>query len=472
MTSGQSALPPESALLGDSWVVPDIDTFDNQQNPNPGPPTKQNGSRSRPRRNVGMGHSSESTRTLESSIISGPALIMPSIYDSEASWVVPSKLSQSSSSNISRSDSEALPERIRKRAPKAGSTEIPISDSDVLSGPAPKNSLFLAKISARSWGSRFKIALGIGITLLLLASIPRFTILRILTQLPTICLWPTVPEQHSDSASSGTATHGLHTSLERHQRILESRSQLENTLQWAVQELTTVGSGLRRNDHSLHALYNNLHTTTYSRVKNELDLEFQGARAALRTALKELDTLKLVIKSTVDSLPNDGRQTQTNPTPATEHKIVERKGLSWCLSWLSFHPPIQSSQPLVSEALTHQKLLDMVAPFFGPRLNSLLRSLAALDDHLQCIQKVTYRAENGGNPPSPLRFLASVFKEWVSPAFHFSIRTQSQSQANLAHEPLLDLLHDSASHNQSVNGVVLGLTKQLETLQREQHVSN
>jgi hypothetical protein len=434
-------------------VVPDLDTFDNQQTLSPEPPAKQNGSRSPPQSNVGIGHSSKNTKMLESSIISGSELIMPSICDSEASWAASTnKLSQSSSSTVSRSESEALPERIRKRTPKAGSTEVPINDSDVLRRQANSH-FFPAESLSRLWGSRFKITFGIGITLLLLAPI-----LGIISQLPTLSgrLLPAGADQYPDGASPGTALQGLH--------ILKSRSQLENTLQRAVQELTTVRSVLRH-DHLFHALYNDLPTTTYSN-KNELHLEFEGARAARLDVVNELFALKVEIQSTVDDLlRQEGRPQSNRAAPTAEHKVVRKRWSGW-LSWLPFRTPIQSSQPLVSEALPHEKLLDMVGSLFVPRLNSILRSLAAFDDHLQSAQKIISRAEKGEGIPSPLQFIRSFFEARVLPAFQFSIQTPIQSQINPAQEPISDMIRVIASHNQTLTGVVLQLTK-LETLQRE-----
>ena len=458
--SGQSSLPRESALLSDSWVVPDLDTFDNQQTLSPQPPAKQNGSRSPPQSNVCIGRSSKNTKMLESSIISGPELIMPSICDSEASWAASNKLSQSSSSTLSRSESEALPERIRKRTPKPGSTEIPINDSDVLRRQA--NSHFCpAESLSRLWGSRFKITFAIVIILLLLAPI-----LGIISQLPTLPgrLLPAGADQYPDGASPGTAIQGLHTSLERRQHILKSRSQLENTLQRAVQELAAVRSVLRH-DHLFHALYNDLPTTTHSN-KNELHLEFEGARAARLDVVNELFALQVEIQSTVDNLLRQEERPQSNrAAPTVEHKVV-RKRWGGCLSWLPFRTPIQSLQPLVSEALPHEKLLDMVGSLFVPRLNSILRSLAAFDDHLQSAQKIISRAEKGEGIPSPLQFIRSFFEARVLPAFQFSIQTPIQSQINPAQEPISDMVRVIASHNQTLTAVVLQLTI-LETLQRE-----
>ncbi|KAL4818652.1 hypothetical protein BDW67DRAFT_10739 [Aspergillus spinulosporus] len=435
-----------ASVLGESWVVASAHTE--------GEDTKGRSCSEAPEqtRSViepGCKHGSESS----TSSVPGPELIMPSIYETpitESSWVVPNVRAKAEHATLRRrhqSSSELV--RAGKAAPNT-----------------PDQNAHSTAACAEQSQSRltfFETAIRSIINVILCAAISHLLILPELVQqyqamcsigavsalYPSSCISPYMPHfgSHKNSQSSST------------EAVLSSQARLELLFNATLREMAPLDNSLKQTESQLRTVEQELRLAQPG-TKHELDLEFESCWRVIRTAAWKFDSLKVDLRSAVDSLVSAG-DVKSNLAP-TE-------------SQASFaHDARLSTQMLRREAYVNQLMTRMRS-----KADSLAADLATLDDHLESIENIvdreTKRLHFSSQPKDSSSrlwaFVDAIVPPGVAlPSFLSARRAGSPDDsdvdpASTTPSPKLTLSEvfgEATRHHHSVARVARNLSKQLK----------
>jgi hypothetical protein len=453
-----------SSVLGESWVVPDL------------PPKRTHGERV-PGTVDDKGNDSESGSLAESHITStssgsAPELIMPSIsvdMTSEGSWVVPRKQNKQvvfrKQSMASSADSQKGGKKAEQSKGSAGPS-IPIANGikDRLRGKIS----YLARDLGRS---RVIFLL---VNAMLLIPISHLLILpELLYQFPQLCQLPFASTLYPDNCVFHNDTYQKVPGLPaNYQHAIAAQIQLQDFLNQTVQALIPLDNPLRHGERELRQAYNTIRNT-YPGVRHELDLEFEGTWAALRTSSREFDTLKSEMKSTVDNLLSQQARRRTDPRVLQGKSPNEEHFWSRILSHSS-QTGVEKGNLLARQLNRLEQFLDTAISRLSSRTDSFLINLATLDDHLESIQRIVRREEQrrlGSSEEGRSKIVEYLASFWSTlrdryPFLSSDAGLPESSDMGSPDSGLSGELCRMSAHHHPISNIVGKLDKELKALQK------
>lgn len=417
--------PKNSAFLGESWVVASSLLSKDQNSHPPADENKQ-----------------QSEMTASASSMSGPELIMPSIYEipiSEASWVAPN----------TRSKGQSSPRALRRRQNKLPSKTLvkesrKTTDQDEQTTSKEETPQEGEK-PVRTPNTFLVSFVRIAINSVLIALISHLLVLpelvyqyqglcsinRISTFYPTSCVPPhPQPRTHSPS---------------RHETVMSSQAQLESLFNETLQEMKPLTSTLKHSESMLHDMQREL-KKAYPGTKHELDLEFEGCWQAIRTATTKFDTLNADIQSAVDSLLATG--------------VLNSKGAQ--SSWPS-QSEVAKDARFSTQILRRKQYLDQLTSRMRSKTDALSADLTSLDDHLESIENIVARERRQPIPNLSFSdYLPSFLTDLPGIGLFFQRPTAPPPSPE---QSMLQRFQAAVSHHRSVTRTVRNLSFRLRTLQ-------
>ena len=317
--------------------------------------------------------------------MSGPELIMPSIYEvpiSEASWVAPGMRSENEiSSHTMRKRRKSSSQGGSKREKPQSRNTLGNSDagSSTPDHQSKRRSL-IAKFTTfcRNQSTFFRTA----INGLLIALILHLLVLpEVIYQMQHLCQFPTVKSLYPDScvrltprSSARNHFHSTHPIYTREESITTSQKDLETIFDSTLQVLTPLSHLLKESESMLRDLHEQLETT-FPDARNALDLEFQGSDQAIFAATWEFDSLRADLRSAVESL-------LASPPPQ------EATGSS---------PSIARDTRLAAQLRRRAEYLERLRAQIRSKADSLGARFSTLDDHLEALDGIVTREERRGS---------------------------------------------------------------------------
>ncbi|KAL1963914.1 hypothetical protein VTN77DRAFT_7720 [Rasamsonia byssochlamydoides] len=463
--SSRSAHLRDSSVLGESWVVPDRpppETHDDRETE-----SVHNKHTSEHSSHRFAGKSPSDSEITTASSFSGPELIMPSIsidMTSEGSWVVPRKRSKHVSSRNQAITSASPQNQGRK-------TDQPQAPADPPSPAATgMEEYLLHKISYLAQNLEQSRVIWMVVNAILLISILHLLILpELLYQFPQLCQLPSASTLYPKSCVLHNDTSQKVPGLPaNYQNAIRTQIKLQDFLNQTVQALTPLDDPLKHSDGGFREVYNTLRNT-YPGARHELDLEFEGAWTALRTASREFDTLKADMKTIVDSLLSQEARRQKQPgKSSTGERFWGR-----FLSYGSSQTGIEKGTLLASQLGRLEQFLDTAVSRLSSTTDSLLTHLAALDDHVESIQQVVIREEerrHGSSQDTRNAIVSLLEPMWFALSEKLPFLPEAAvPRSNDWSFPNTDLssqLHRISAHHHLIANIVGKLDKELKALQK------
>ncbi|KAF3398454.1 hypothetical protein F1880_006029 [Penicillium rolfsii] len=394
---------PDRSALGESWVVAstisvkDSDSRPTASNgpasPTPAPrrekqvdaaePVNKTGPKPRPIPDESQNQNQHQTKLSESLTsstsswsmsMSGPELVMPSIYEvpvSEASWVAPHMRS-----------ADKIAQRMRKRRKitsneeqsQQSSIKIEASNPDSsASGHETQEPSVIAKVS--SLYHKQRTLLRTAINTLLIALIMHLLILpELVYQAQDLCAISTIQSTYPASciplhprALPSNPFHSTSAAPSPEETIIAAQTTLEDIFTRTLSILIPLAQTLKDSESTLYSLHTNLQTSLPD-ARNALALEFQGSDAALRAAAWEFDSLRADLRSAIDSL-------------LASPLALDASGAS----------SIARDTRVAAQLRRRAEYLDRLRAQLRNKAESLGRRFATLDDHLEAIDGIVSR---------------------------------------------------------------------------------
>lgn len=383
---------PNRSVLGESWVVASTvsikdDEADSLPTNDPASPTLGPGKEKHvdiaepandsPKPNRDQNHTqlSESlTSSTSSWSMSGPELVMPSIYEvpiSEASWVAPRMRSTDSKSPHMRKRRKITPSG--KQAQQSKSTTEASNAGSSASGHHSKRPDVIKKLSSLYHGQR--ALLRSAINTFLIALIMHLLILpELIYQAQDLCTFPSIKATYPASCVPlhprdlpSNPFHSISTPLSPEETIIAAQNTLQAIFTSTLSTLTPLSQTLKDSESTVSTLQTTLQSTLPD-ARNALALEFQGSDAALRAATWEFDSLRADLRSAVDSL------------------------LASPLALESGGPTsIARDTRLAAQLRRRAEYLDRLRAQLRNKAESLGGRFATLDDHLEAVDSIVSR---------------------------------------------------------------------------------
>ncbi|KAF9885935.1 hypothetical protein FE257_012225 [Aspergillus nanangensis] len=450
--STTSPRPRERSVLGDSWVVASSrspqqgnqgnqahhDPFLDAQTPTRKPPKRRK------------------SNDASDSSMSGPELIMPSIYEapiSEASWIAPAIRSNP--------PQQSSPSLKRRHKPGAGQDSSrprkPAVDSKVPKERTRKSQASASISLSRTLGKSIRVV----INLLLFAVIAHLLVLpEIIQQYQTLCSIQALSAVYPASCIPPfplpyRAIHHKPRPRSGYETVTSSQTRLESLLNATLHELTPLTSTLKRSESHLHTLQSDL-KKVYPGPKHELDLEFNGCWQAIRATAKKFESLRADIRSAVDNLvvTADG---------SVEHAVRS----------------VANDARLSTQIFRREQYLEQLTARMQSKADELAADLATLDDHLDSIATVLDREAkhiSGFSWPgtsSPVQQAHNHNKLWSLMDKFRAAKVPKRGSPPLDEStaakalPLLKAFRDIAGLHRPVSHAVQTLSNGLQSLQKK-----
>ncbi|KAL1872864.1 hypothetical protein Plec18167_006514 [Paecilomyces lecythidis] len=475
-----SVYRPDSSVLGESWVVADANSQSLQRKSVPEMPQRRQ-DEVKSRRSYSQPARPSSSQATSVASVSGPELIMPSIYDdtiSEASWVAPKLRHRRGSLHKHRETEQTPPEAVQRisLAPPKIATIVAIDDSVTEGGTA--SSLFEnVRDIIYSIGSKRYIR-DLVIISLLLSILDLLVLPEVVYQYPKLCSVPFVPTLYSASCAQrqvqSTRSPAEMRRLSQYQSIALSQAQFEVALNTTIQEINTVPSPLKKEESALRDLYSQL-KTTFKGVKYELDLEFQGTWPAIRSASLQLDLLTADMVSALDRLGEESRMTKQllrTPGQVEDDANGKEKGSSnvrlgfpvdfpWRL-------PRNGERSFPDQVSHHARILQRQALLIKSRVDAVLSDISKMDEHLESIEDVLSREERASSDASQnnTKSLVSDATRLIRRVSSLVIDQNDEPQLKNQEIPMSSLLREVVSHHRRVAQALGKLDNKIQILQK------
>lgn len=473
---------PDHSVLGESWVVASTASLQNKDqdrlepaDSNKGPPTAQTNSnnveapetptpQSRSARNKDSGKTTESISSLTSSsysTISGPELIMPSIYDvpiSEASWVAPAVRSKDQTMRkrrkISTSRGKQQPSPTTREKDAASLMKAPYKAR--ISLIERLKTLYHEQTHIRFILNTFLVG-----SILHLLVLP-----EIIYQSQDLCQFPAVKAIYPDSCVRLTTRPppqpyipSSNPIISPEETISTSQKGLESIFDTSLRTLSPLSQSLKESESMLHALQEKLRSI-FPDVRHALDLEFQGSDQAIRAAAWEFDSLRADLRSAVESLLSSP-PTQETTGPAS----------------------IARDTRIAAQLRRRAEYLDRLRGQIRSKADELITRFSVLDDHLEAVQGIVTREQRkksllafqspGGKIGEEGTAAVNAMLRTISSYASFGSRLLSRSTIDQPPEETPSDLPDddsalqlAATHHRPVADSVTLLSRQLRDLQR------
>ncbi|KAL4893703.1 hypothetical protein BDV59DRAFT_22823 [Aspergillus ambiguus] len=366
--------PPADRVLGDSWVIP-------RKQPN---------------------NPADSMTTASS--ISGPELIMPSIYEAplEASWVSPT-----------------LKKRRRASQP---SQETPPRPS---SQPAPPTSPLRQRPSLEQ-------PVRILLNILLLAAIAHLLVLpELLHQHQSLCAISPLATLYPASCTPPFHRTPPHPPPNT---VPSAQSQLASLLTSALTEMHPLAPALKHSESRLRDVQTALRARASPTPHHELDLEFAGCWDAARAATHKFDSLRADMRSAVDNLVVTADADADPPDPVRHATQLRRRA----------------------------QYLEQLTARMQAKADALAADLARLEDHLDSIAGVLERDGGGEMPPTrDGDGDGDRGWDWVG-----ALLPRGLARPTAVRAPIVRVFQHAAEQHRPVADAVRSLSSRLEGLQR------
>lgn len=301
-------------------------------------------------------------------------------------------------------------------------------------------------------------------TILLIPMLHLLILPELLYQFPNLCQLPSAAALYPKTCvvQNGTSPKlsGLPAS---YQHAVKTRIQLQDFLNQTVQALTPLDNPLKLSDREFRQAYNTIRDT-YPGARHELDLEFEGAWAALRSASREFDTLRVGLKSVADSLLSQEARRSREPGLS---QGKSSKDESFWGRFLSSQSRPEKGNLLASQLSRLEQFLDTAVSRLSSETDSLLTHLATLDDHLESIQQVVMREEEREHGSPDARNAIAAFLEPVWSALSERVSfLPSTSHRNSSHAAVSGQLRRISTHHHPMASIIGKLDKELKALQK------
>ncbi|KAL4795724.1 hypothetical protein BDV19DRAFT_362527 [Aspergillus venezuelensis] len=358
-----------SSVLEESWVVASMHTEkDDAMNKNL--PVTPN--RIRPVPDGDSNHGSPS------SSMSGPELIMPSIYETpvtEASWIAPNVRTKQTSPSLRRRHQPSAEPAPKAEAP-AAVPKTPIQDA---------HSTTTTKHKTQTRFALLETPIRTLANVLILAAIAHLLILpELVTQYQSMCsigpiaavypssCVPRYPGHHHSSRH--TTGNSQSTPLDT---IITSQTRLESLFNATLHQMAPLNNSLKQTESQLRTVEREL-KRAHPGTKHELDLEFESCWRAIRIAAWKFDSLKVDLQSAVDSLVAAG-----DVKPKTNAAASDGR------------PSVAHDARLSTQMLRRENYIAQLMARMRSKADSLAADLATLDDHLESIEGIVDRESKG-----------------------------------------------------------------------------
>ncbi|KAJ5578703.1 uncharacterized protein N7459_007667 [Penicillium hispanicum] len=463
---------PDRSVLGESWVVASTASIkyrDSKETPDPASPSPQPRSERKKDGDKTAAQPSDSLTSSSSSwTMSGPELIMPSIYEmpvSEASWVAPNLRSKNQTSNYTmkkRRKPSFTDEESRRAKRLSAAFNSPGAGS---STPTHQNAhSVVARLATfcRDQGTFFRTA----INGLLIALILHLLVLpELIYQAQDLCQFPGMKALYADSCVPLKA-RPLHPSsavVSPEETIITSQKHLETIFDSTLQTLLPLSQLLKESENMLSDLQDQLQAS-FPDVRNALDLEFQGSDQAIRAATWEFDSLRADLRSAVDSLLASPPTQDSSGSMARDTRFA-------------------------AQLRRRAEYLDRLRAQIRTKADSLSSRFSTLDDHLEAVDSIVAREErrasllsaapdgHGRGAPGALQGVLHSLSRYAAFGGEFFARSRSAQDssapgpsvvgANARPATTLALLRLAATHHRPVADSVLRLSRQLRDVQRD-----
>ncbi|KKK21329.1 hypothetical protein ARAM_004079 [Aspergillus rambellii] len=431
-----------ASVLGESWVVASAPSRKERQDKDfPKTPTQK----TQPSLDGGRSHGSDQSIVASTASMSGPELIMPSIYEtpiSEASWVAPTVRAKQSGPSLRRRHDRTL----RTDAAASASTEFSNGRNFT---PGLANIILLAAI----------------FHLLVLPELVQqyqslCTIGTISALYPSSCI-PLFPQPFSQGQGQPSTQFGT---------VISSQTRLVSIFNATLEEMAPLNGSLKQTDSQLRDLERQL-KHAHPGTRHELDLEFDSCWQAIRVAIWKFDSLKVNLQSAVDNLIAAG---DVKPAIDSRASVAQDARLSTQMS-------------------RREQYLDELTTRMRSKADSLAADLATLDDHLESIEGIVAR-ETRQSHSSPIyrldspsqgsSYTASRLRTFVDAVLPQRLKAPSflrppEREENNAHDPgispevsLLQISHEATTHHRPVTDMARNLSNRLhQSLQARKTVS-
>ncbi|BCS26149.1 uncharacterized protein APUU_50860S [Aspergillus puulaauensis] len=432
--------------LGESWVVASVDAEREDTTVKRSPRTPR---QARTGTQDGSNHGLDST----ASSVSGPELIMPSIYEtpiSEASWVAPAVRAKQPSPNIRR-----------RHQPSAETTKEKKAVSDAPNKNA--RSTTTSKDQTRTRFTLFETPIRSVINLILLAGISHLLILpELLQQYPSMCsmdplsaLYPSPCRSHllqSFSPEKNSQSAPI-------EAVLSFQIHLESLFNATLHEIAPLKGSLKQTESQLRTVQRGL-KHAHPGTKHELDLEFESCWRAIRIAGWKFDTLKADLQSAVDSLVAAG-----NVKPNSRSSIAQDARLS-------------------TQMLRREQYIEQLMARMRSKADSLAADLVTLDDHLESIENIVDRESETAPTYSPkdsasrlIAFVEAIVPPSLSlPSFLRPAQQDTPADDSDDASPLYPKLtisqtfHEATTHHRPVANIARNLSQKIQqSLQKKRN---
>ncbi|KAL4909908.1 hypothetical protein BDW74DRAFT_143991 [Aspergillus multicolor] len=440
-----------ASVLGESWVVASVSTEDEDAKvKSPSELSKL----SRPVKQPDYKDGSEST----TSFVPGPELIMPSIYESpiaEASWVAPNLRTKKESSSLKRRHQTAA-EPVRAKT----AIETPAEDADLT---------MTLTDQTRSYRTLFETPIRSIINIILLAAISHLLILpELVQQYQTLCSIDTVSRLYPPSCISSYHTAfnpRTDSQTPQTEAVSSSQARLEFLFNATLHEMAPLNSSLKLTESELRTVKQELRLAQPG-TKHELNLEFESCWRAIRLAAWKFDSLKVDLRSAVDSLVAAGDVKPSSAPTESRSSFANDARLS--------------TQMLRRESYVNQLMARMRS-----KADSLAADLATLDDHLESIASIVNReTRHRGTKDSSSRLVA--FVDAIVPpsvALPSFLRARGREEPNDSNSDdastaslkltLSQIFQEATSHHRPVASLARNLSKQLQqSLQNKKNTTH
>ncbi|PYH45746.1 uncharacterized protein BP01DRAFT_318334 [Aspergillus saccharolyticus JOP 1030-1] len=472
----------DSSILGESWVVAPSPLvkelpLDNKNNNNNQTPHQTH---TTPHPKQSHHDSLSESISTSCSSISGPELIMPSIYEApiaEGSWIAPIASPQRALRRRNPSSSTApITNAEQQSSTKArkGATPTPtVAQHGALSRRPPPI------LPSRGFILRtlLNVLLLVGICHLLILpelvqqhqSLCAIPVLA--TLYPVSCI-PVYLQRPNGSTSQSNGPFSHQSTLDPLQTLLDT----------TLQTMTPHSTTLKHTESKLRDIHQLL-KKQYPGSKHELDLEFSGCLEATRTATRRFDSLHADLRSAVDSLI------------AARGSSGNDRGSAAAATTKPTHFHTSPDARLSTTQLTRrEQYVDQLTSRMLTKADSLLGDFATLDDHLDSIADVLKR-ETNRRPPAPQAvnddrrqqeqqhlphgpgsspaggikgiLVGALFGTGTGGPRSPQRSHQNDERSNAHTQPLPILFHDAATRHQPVLAVIQKLSDELQQLQNK-----
>ncbi|RDW90209.1 uncharacterized protein DSM5745_01984 [Aspergillus mulundensis] len=440
-----------ASVLGESWVVPSVNTVNEDTKVKSPPETPK---QTQTVKQSEHEHGSEST----TSSVPGPDLIMPSIYETpiaEASWVAPNLRTKKESSSLRRRHQNSAEPARAKTTP-----ETPTKDAD---------STTTCTNQTGSYRTLFETPIRTIINIILLATISHLLILpELVQQYQTLCsidaisrLYPArcvLPYHSPFSAHTDSQTPQT-------EAVSSSQARLEFLFNATLHEMAPLNISLKQTESQLRTVEQELRLAQPG-TKHELNLEFESCWRAIRLAAWKFDSLKVDLQSAVDSLVAAGDLKPSSAPTESRSSFANDARLS-------------------TQMLRRENYVNQLMARMRSKADSLAADLATLDDHLESIESIVNReTKHPGTKDSSSRLVAFVDAivppSVTLPSFLCTRGSEEPDDSNSEDTSapslkltLSQIFQEATSHHRPVAGLARNLSKQLQqSLQNKRNITH